>query len=75
MSERRTRRQTALAAASNNDETPAEDISDVSTNGNSIGNNDHAVATNKSTSTTQENIFLFWPNVIGMHSTPSYSIP
>ncbi|EMR69400.1 hypothetical protein MGN70_012530 [Eutypa lata] len=65
MSERRTRRQTALAAASN-DETPTKATSDITTNGNSVGSNDHAVATDENMSTIpKENIFIFWPNVIG----------
>lgn len=69
MSERRTRRQTALAAASN-DETPTKATSDITTNGNSVGSNDHAVATDEIMSTIpKENIFIFWPNVIGMQSS------
>ncbi|KAK7752898.1 phosphatidylinositol synthase 1 (CDP-alcohol phosphatidyltransferase1) [Diatrype stigma] len=69
MSERRTRRQAALASAASNNEaetpTKATSTSDAPINGNSVGKDDNAVLADKSRVTTPgENIFLFWPNVI-----------
>ncbi|KAI1412388.1 CDP-alcohol phosphatidyltransferase-domain-containing protein [Hypoxylon sp. FL1857] len=70
MSERRTRRQAALAAAAAAaDDTPTKYNQDEAVmNGSSNGNdNGEAVAPPdpKVDSSPRENIFLFWPNIIG----------
>ncbi|CAJ2510751.1 Uu.00g063760.m01.CDS01 [Anthostomella pinea] len=68
MSERRTRRQAALAAA---DETPTKSSSKSDADGNGNGNGNgpvQAVMPSRdlaSTSGPRENIFIFWPNIIG----------
>ena len=62
MSERRTRRQAARDAAS--DDT-TKDTPDTDMNGHGVAKengNDHKAKG----SSPKENIFLFWPNVIGM---------
>ena len=62
MSERRTRRQAARDAAS--DDT-TKDTPDTDMNGHGVAKengNDHKAKD----SSPKENIFLFWPNVIGM---------
>lgn len=59
MSERRTRRQTALAAAN---ETPTKSDAHSDMNGNS---DSHVSTTSTKDAGPTENIFLFWPNLIG----------
>ncbi|KAI1753012.1 CDP-diacylglycerol-inositol 3-phosphatidyltransferase-like protein PIS [Xylaria castorea] len=61
MSERKTRRQTAMAAAN---ETPikSDAHNDTDMNGSSDA---HASTTSKTATGPAENIFLFWPNLIG----------
>ncbi|RYO88264.1 hypothetical protein DL764_008759 [Monosporascus ibericus] len=72
MSERRTRRQAALAAS--NDDAPIESTSTSPMNGSKDGyeNAEVRAASSRTVSTTEressssrENIFLFWPNIIG----------
>ncbi|OTA91044.1 hypothetical protein M434DRAFT_397527 [Hypoxylon sp. CO27-5] len=69
MSERRTRRQAALAAAAAADDTAAKPNQDETImNGNSNENdNGEAVvpSDSKIDSSPRENIFIFWPNIIG----------
>ncbi|KAI0116292.1 CDP-diacylglycerol-inositol 3-phosphatidyltransferase-like protein PIS [Nemania sp. FL0031] len=59
MSERRTRRQAAMAAAN---ETPTKSDAHGDMNGNS---DDHVSTTPVKHAGPTENIFLFWPNLIG----------
>ncbi|KAI0484527.1 CDP-diacylglycerol-inositol 3-phosphatidyltransferase-like protein PIS [Xylariaceae sp. FL0804] len=59
MSERRTRRQVALAAAN---ETPEKSAPEPAMNANGNGNLRSA---SPEAATPRENIFLFWPNIIG----------
>ncbi|RYP14028.1 hypothetical protein DL765_006631 [Monosporascus sp. GIB2] len=72
MSERRTRRQAALAAS--NDDAPTKSSSTSPINGgkSGYGNAEGHAASSQTVSTTEresllsrENIFLFWPNIIG----------
>ncbi|KAI1102010.1 CDP-alcohol phosphatidyltransferase-domain-containing protein [Jackrogersella minutella] len=71
MSERRTRRQAALAAAAAANDTPTKSNNDeVAMNGNGGSNtngNVQAVAPldHKVDDSPRENIFVFWPNIIG----------
>ncbi|KAI0595838.1 CDP-diacylglycerol-inositol 3-phosphatidyltransferase-like protein PIS [Biscogniauxia sp. FL1348] len=62
MSERRTRRQAALAAAN---ETPTKSTSDVDTNSSSNGSAPSPVPALDAQAPSSENVFLFWPNIIG----------
>ncbi|KAJ2997145.1 hypothetical protein NUW58_g749 [Xylaria curta] len=64
MSERRTRRQAAMEAAAAADENPAKPGADAhgDANGNSAA---HTSATSNTHANPAENIFLFWPNLIG----------
>lgn len=72
MSERRTRRQAAVAAAADSTPTKAapESIAEqkVLTNGNGEAHT-HVVEADES-SEPKENIFLFAPNLIGAHFSP-----
>ncbi|KAJ8119198.1 hypothetical protein ONZ43_g3809 [Nemania bipapillata] len=61
MSERRTRRQAAMAAAAAN-ETPTKSEAHSDMNGNSDA---HVSTTSTKDTGPTENIFLFWPNLIG----------
>ncbi|KAI1453807.1 CDP-alcohol phosphatidyltransferase-domain-containing protein [Annulohypoxylon moriforme] len=70
MSERRTRRQAALAAAAAADDTPTKsNNNDATMNGNGISNDENGLAVAPSESKVdnypRENIFIFWPNIIG----------
>ncbi|KAI1341850.1 CDP-diacylglycerol-inositol 3-phosphatidyltransferase-like protein PIS [Xylariaceae sp. FL0016] len=63
MSERQTRRQAALAAAN---DTPTKSVAESDMNGSGVDGAAHAVAPkSNSNDSPQENIFLFWPNIIG----------
>ena len=70
MSERRTRRQAAMeaaAVAASTDETPIKtDEAETTMNGNgqAVASSDPKVE--DASEESQENIFLFWPNIIGM---------
>jgi CDP-diacylglycerol--inositol 3-phosphatidyltransferase len=59
MSERRTRRQAALAAAN---DTPTKPDVQGEINGNG---NTHVSAASHTGNGPVENVFLFWPNLIG----------
>ena len=63
MSERRTRRQAAMAAAN---ETPTETEARQDANGNGDA---HVSPAPKTNAGPAENIFLFWPNLIGKTRT------
>ncbi|KAI1449355.1 CDP-alcohol phosphatidyltransferase-domain-containing protein [Annulohypoxylon stygium] len=69
MSERRTRRQAALAAAAAANDTPTKSNNDVAMNGNGIDTDENGLAVAPSDSKAEdyphENIFIFWPNIIG----------
>ncbi|KAI0100702.1 CDP-alcohol phosphatidyltransferase-domain-containing protein [Hypoxylon sp. NC0597] len=70
MSERRTRRQAALAAAAAAaDDTAAKSNQDETIMNGSGNENDNGLAVapsdSKVDSSPQENIFIFWPNIIG----------
>ncbi|KAI1632322.1 CDP-diacylglycerol-inositol 3-phosphatidyltransferase-like protein PIS [Biscogniauxia mediterranea] len=62
MSERRTRRQAALAAAN---ETPTKSTSDVDTNSSGNGSAHSPIPALDAKASPSENVFLFWPNIIG----------
>jgi hypothetical protein len=68
MSTRQTRRQAAAAAAAPAD----EDEQKTLLNGNGAA---HAATEDSSVKTPQENIFLFWPNIIGALLSPSHTHP
>ncbi|KAI0192640.1 hypothetical protein EV127DRAFT_336626 [Xylaria flabelliformis] len=63
MSERKTRRQTAMAAAANQMPTESDVHGDIDMNGGS--SDTHTSTAPKTTTGPAENIFLFWPNLIG----------
>ncbi|KAI1213636.1 CDP-alcohol phosphatidyltransferase-domain-containing protein [Annulohypoxylon truncatum] len=71
MSERRTRRQAALAAAAAANDTPTKSNNhdDVALNSDGISNDGNGLAVAPSDSkvdnSPRENIFIFWPNIIG----------
>ncbi|KAI0884874.1 CDP-alcohol phosphatidyltransferase-domain-containing protein [Annulohypoxylon maeteangense] len=71
MSERRTRRQAALAAAAVANDTPTKSNNndDVTMNGKDVSNDGNGLAVAPSESkvdnSPRENIFVFWPNIIG----------
>ncbi|KAI1495599.1 CDP-diacylglycerol-inositol 3-phosphatidyltransferase-like protein PIS [Biscogniauxia marginata] len=62
MSERRTRRQAALAAAN---ETPTKSTSDTDASSNGNASARPAIPASDANASPSENIFLFWPNIIG----------
>ena len=64
MSERRTRRQAALDAAS--DDTTNKDTPETSMNGHGVVAKENGKDHKAKDDSPRENIFLFWPNVIGM---------
>ncbi|KAI0019813.1 CDP-diacylglycerol-inositol 3-phosphatidyltransferase-like protein PIS [Xylariomycetidae sp. FL0641] len=63
MSERKTRRQTALEAAA--EETPTKSVAETTINGNGKSHGSSEAPTLKDDTSVQENIFTFWPNIIG----------
>ncbi|KAI2464299.1 CDP-alcohol phosphatidyltransferase-domain-containing protein [Annulohypoxylon bovei var. microspora] len=70
MPERRTRRQAALAAAAAANDTPTKSNNDdIAINGNGISNDEKDLAVapsdSKALNFPKENIFIFWPNIIG----------